>query len=582
MSRRGSAQQDPGARHPGPRRPRCEPPVVWTGITVDDGRRCARCTRRSIRRCCCSPSPAISIDQVVLGAARRRRRHPARRPLAALGDAGRLGGLYIEQRTADVALLDGAVRRSSCAAPSRSPGLTGEVVPLDATGGLAGTFVMVAGLSGSWCYDVTTLRRRPRGHRRLHRGAQDAGADANSRPASRTAWAGTTLGRGHDRAAGGAAAGPVDLPGAAPTTRTSAARRSGSSASAIAGVGADERDGARRRSCSRRRWCATRDQPAERARPARSPSCRTSAARPRAGTGTPRPRRCGTSTTRTTAATPFRPRRPPPPQLLRARVRHAQRVADLARRLRPRGRRERVWRLRPSARTTRTRRRRRHAVDATAGGPVAVEPGGRAAAAHRRAARRTSRRSGSARSPTATWRTIPPRMPTRRTRPRPCVAPSAPTSRRPCASSRSTRRCRRRRARRAEPDELPDDGAPEPRQQPDPGRPTTSPTPGRSQGVLNAETRGLLKMWVERDWHCPVVVEARVLEPVDAPRRCCATPTSGGRQGGAGHQRRDRRRASEPLAAHPAGEPGRTRSSCGTSRDHYPQAAGPAAAASRS
>ena len=34
-------------------------------------------------------------------------------------------------------------------------------------------------------------------------------------------------------------------------------------------------------------------------------------------------------------------------------------------------------------------------------------------------------------------------------------------------------------------------------------------------GVLNAETRALVKMWVESDWHCPVVVEARNLRVGD-------------------------------------------------------------------
>jgi hypothetical protein len=38
------------------------------------------------------------------------------------------------------------------------------------------------------------------------------------------------------------------------------------------------------------------------------------------------------------------------------------------------------------------------------------------------------------------------------------------------------------------------------------------PYSGPISGVLNASTRALLKMWVERDWHCPVVVEARELE----------------------------------------------------------------------
>jgi hypothetical protein len=37
------------------------------------------------------------------------------------------------------------------------------------------------------------------------------------------------------------------------------------------------------------------------------------------------------------------------------------------------------------------------------------------------------------------------------------------------------------------------------------------PYSGPISGVLNARTRGLVKMWVERDWHCPVVVEARAL-----------------------------------------------------------------------
>jgi hypothetical protein len=34
---------------------------------------------------------------------------------------------------------------------------------------------------------------------------------------------------------------------------------------------------------------------------------------------------------------------------------------------------------------------------------------------------------------------------------------------------------------------------------------------GPISGVLNARTRGLVKMWVERDWYCPVVVEARAM-----------------------------------------------------------------------
>ena len=41
------------------------------------------------------------------------------------------------------------------------------------------------------------------------------------------------------------------------------------------------------------------------------------------------------------------------------------------------------------------------------------------------------------------------------------------------------------------------------------------PYSGPLCGVLNAETRSLVKMWVERDWHCPVVVEARRLLEAD-------------------------------------------------------------------
>ena len=38
---------------------------------------------------------------------------------------------------------------------------------------------------------------------------------------------------------------------------------------------------------------------------------------------------------------------------------------------------------------------------------------------------------------------------------------------------------------------------------------------GPISGVLNASTRALVKMWVERVWHCPVVVEARELDVED-------------------------------------------------------------------
>ncbi len=41
------------------------------------------------------------------------------------------------------------------------------------------------------------------------------------------------------------------------------------------------------------------------------------------------------------------------------------------------------------------------------------------------------------------------------------------------------------------------------------------PYTGPISGVLNAQTRPLVKMWIERDWHCPVVVEARPLQAAD-------------------------------------------------------------------
>ena len=56
-------------------------------------------------------------------------------------------------------------------------------------------------------------------------------------------------------------------------------------------------------------------------------------------------------------------------------------------------------------------------------------------------------------------------------------------------------------------------------------QPNDQPYSGPICGVLNAETRALVKMWVERDWHCPVVVEARVLD--DAARTALREPDSG-------------------------------------------------------
>ncbi len=38
---------------------------------------------------------------------------------------------------------------------------------------------------------------------------------------------------------------------------------------------------------------------------------------------------------------------------------------------------------------------------------------------------------------------------------------------------------------------------------------------GPISGVLNAQTRTLVKMWVERDWYCPTVIEARNLSAAD-------------------------------------------------------------------
>ncbi len=41
------------------------------------------------------------------------------------------------------------------------------------------------------------------------------------------------------------------------------------------------------------------------------------------------------------------------------------------------------------------------------------------------------------------------------------------------------------------------------------GQPNDQRYMGPISGVVNGETRILLKMWVDRDWHCPVVIEAR-------------------------------------------------------------------------
>ena len=97
------------------------------------------------------------------------------------------------------------------------------------------------------------------------------------------------------------------------------------------------------------------------------------------------------------------------------------------------------------------------------------------------------------------------------------------------------------------------------------------PYSGPASGALNAETRALLKMWVERDWHCPVVVEARVLTP---PRsRPAAQPeasASGGRRSrrgdNAAHHNIWRRDQLANQAVHFI---------AWDFTDHYPQAAGP-------
>ena len=80
-------------------------------------------------------------------------------------------------------------------------------------------------------------------------------------------------------------------------------------------------------------------------------------------------------------------------------------------------------------------------------------------------------------------------------------------------------------ARVGEPDELPDDD------HPSLGSSLIAVAndqryTGPISGALNAGTAALLKMWVERDWHCPVVVEARVLKPVDR-LQVLRDPTSG-------------------------------------------------------
>jgi len=49
---------------------------------------------------------------------------------------------------------------------------------------------------------------------------------------------------------------------------------------------------------------------------------------------------------------------------------------------------------------------------------------------------------------------------------------------------------------------------------------------GPKSGVLNARTRELVKMWVERDWHCPVVVETRALTTAQAKTMRQAGPAT--------------------------------------------------------
>ena len=56
--------------------------------------------------------------------------------------------------------------------------------------------------------------------------------------------------------------------------------------------------------------------------------------------------------------------------------------------------------------------------------------------------------------------------------------------------------------------------------------PNDRPYTGPRSGVLNAETRELLKMWVERDWHCPVVVENRTLSSAQLTALRDAGPTT--------------------------------------------------------
>ncbi len=56
--------------------------------------------------------------------------------------------------------------------------------------------------------------------------------------------------------------------------------------------------------------------------------------------------------------------------------------------------------------------------------------------------------------------------------------------------------------------------------------PNDHPYTGPRSGVLNAETRELLKMWVEREWHCPVVVENRTLSSAQLTALRDAGPTT--------------------------------------------------------
>ena len=80
-------------------------------------------------------------------------------------------------------------------------------------------------------------------------------------------------------------------------------------------------------------------------------------------------------------------------------------------------------------------------------------------------------------------------------------------------------------------------------------------------------------MWVERDWHCPVVVEARVLTPAD--HTALRDPASG-EQARLVSSVAVTPSTTERLAPHPAASAANSAyaSSRGTTRGHYPQPPG--------